>query len=382
MSLTEIYNLSRFSGLNHQVLEVPESFFTGDIDEDTMASMFHTTFWLDTSENVDYTLLYRSLLTKNNQGHMIISIKCPDGITKNYFISIQFKDEGYEVPCCKDLYAFDLSDELALLKYQITNAGKTGDEFCVSLLSFSNFSAEVYNNNKFMQVSKVIVPSNTEPRYGSYIYNIPYAVYGSDLWTGVGLRNNDTSFADIVVVIYDKDGRLVAHSGSMMPSISAKGHQSFLTTQVPGALNKEFEGWMQIKSSLPLSGQVFFIGEEGYMSGMPICPDMSKEVPSKTSYLIPHVAQTAEWDTIIAVCNPNNKEITIPIKFFDEIGQIVYSESYMLQALSSKKYSVSDMMEEFTGSIEINYPGEIAVFALFSNLKSGGKCYSGAVAVR
>ncbi len=124
----EIYDLSRFDGLTQDIPgpmggSIPKSFFTRDImaEPETKMGMFHTTFSVDMAENADYVLVYHSLLSGNNQGHIIISVKRPDGLVKNYLILIQLKDELYEIPCCKSSYAFGLSGKLGLLKQEMTD---------------------------------------------------------------------------------------------------------------------------------------------------------------------------------------------------------------------------------------------------------------------
>ncbi len=195
------------------------------------------------------------------------------------------------------------------------------------------------------------------------------------------MRNNADVFANVSVAVYDKDGSLMSDPASGISPIPPKGHGSLMVTELLGRGEWDFEGWMRISSDQPLSGQIFFVGEEGHMIGMPLNSE-TKDVLSDQSYLIPHVAQIDGWDTVVMICNPNDWKVTVPVKLFDRTGNMVFSKNHTLSSRCSEKYPVADMVREFIGSIEISSPYEIAVFAVSGDLKSGGICYSGMSAVK
>ncbi len=390
-----IYDLSRFDGIIQDInglmnLPVPKSFFTKNMTEELESGeCFHTTFAIDMAEAADYVLVYHNLLPGGQIGQMVISVRFPDGSTRNCLILFQNKDEGYVIPCCENVYAFDLSDELNLLKQEMTG---TGDEFRVTLISYEPCSVELRKNNAISEIPAITAPSylsdnwNT-PEYLEYLenyrenrwdvlwnikyfYNIPYIVSGEGRWSGAGLRNRGSGSANVFVTVYDKDGKKISNSVYPTRTIPENGQESIMIS------DEVLEGWMQIKSDQPLSGMVNVVGEDGHMLSISLNSDLSEKL------YIPHIAQDDQWDTTVIVCNPNYKATTVTLELIDKTGKSIASESYELPAHCRREYRVADFSGQISGSIVISAAGKITAFALSSNLKSGGICYSGMSAVK
>jgi len=196
----------------------------------------------------------------------------------------------------------------------------------------------------------------------SYSYCIPYYISNSGYWTGVGLKNGNTSSsASVTATVYDTSGTVISTESKTIP---ARGQVSFMV----GA-GKNKEGWVGVTSSQPLTGLAFVTEKEGdaLMFDIPFVSELTN-----TLY-IPHVAQDTTWDTIVYVCNPHGSATTMYLTFFDSDGTLVkVSNGYILPVNGSGKYPLSDLLGKThytSGSVRITASQGVAAFALYHNTK-------------
>jgi hypothetical protein len=99
-----------------------------------------------------------------------------------------------------------------------------------------------------------------------------------------------------------------------------------------------------------------------------------------TSLLIPHVAQTSDWDTRVMICNPNVNAATVTLRFVNQNGEVLFTKEYQVTANGSSDIKLDDLAEQNdlkSGSVEIISTEGVAAFALYENLKAGGYYFSG-----
>jgi hypothetical protein len=207
-----------------------------------------------------------------------------------------------------------------------------------------------------------------------FIYYLPYFTSIDGYFTGLALKNCDrvSSGATVFVHIYDNDGFLLS---TQSKQIEPNGQSVYVAGN---ELNKE--GWLSVSSTSPLVGLCFFgkTGSENYMADISLTSDLATEL------YVPHVAQSATWDTTIMVCNPHNKSNWVTLSYVDESGETIHSEDYEIQANGSLQCHLNDLVEGSSreqGSVEISSDLGIAAFALYENTKTGGYSYSGISAV-
>jgi hypothetical protein len=108
------------------------------------------------------------------------------------------------------------------------------------------------------------------------------------------------------------------------------------------------------------------------MADIPFTRDLGKVLH------IPHVAQNAEWDTSVFVCNPSSASQTITITFYDKQGghQTPYTATIPPKAAPPIRYPISFPDRQQEERWLLNRRGS-AAFALYMNTSKGGKCYAG-----
>ncbi|MBN2468835.1 MAG: hypothetical protein JXD19_11875 [Deltaproteobacteria bacterium] len=209
--------------------------------------------------------------------------------------------------------------------------------------------------------------------FGSYDYYVPYFVSDANSCTGLGLRNcSGTEEAAVSVVVFNQAGDMISKNDLTIP---ANGQDSFL---VGNGLSQP--GWIKVNADQPLVGVCFTArgGANSFIADIPVAGELS------TTLYVPHVAQNNVWDTTILVCNPNNPETIVNLKFVDADGNERYSRNYTIPANGSGAYDLSVLVQgaEYTqGSVKITATQGVAAFVLYSNLDSGGMSYAGVAAV-
>ncbi|HQN77039.1 MAG TPA: hypothetical protein PLP45_01970 [Syntrophales bacterium] len=205
---------------------------------------------------------------------------------------------------------------------------------------------------------------------GSSTYYIPYWISDGTYWTGLGMKNGDTSLdASVTATVYESTGTVLDTESK---SIDPRGQAAFM---VGSGLNKE--GWVKVTSDEPLTGLGFIAmtGGDKLMYDIPFVSELAM-----TLY-VPHVAQDATWDTIVYVCNPHDSATTMYLTFFDSAGTAVkVSHGYTLPANGSGSYPLSALLggDSYTsGSVRITTSQGVAAFALYHNLKTGDRSYAG-----
>ena len=128
----------------------------------------------------------------------------------------------------------------------------------------------------------------------------------------------------------------------------------------------------------------------GLLDGSPLRPwtmaDISLIPQLATKLIVPHVAQDAEWDTTVYICNPHATGTEATLTFVDLNGNALYSETYTIAGNGSGIYKIGDLIDPGTsysfGSVEITATQGVAAFALYyDTIKMLGTCYAGISAV-
>ena len=204
---------------------------------------------------------------------------------------------------------------------------------------------------------------------GPYNYYLPYFKAGNGIWTGLGLANrNQQHSTDLQVTVFGRGGDLLATENK---TILAQGQDSFVV-----ATQLDNSGWMQINSHQQISG-LAFLGSWNIpllMADIPIVSALS------SCLIVPHIAQDSFWDTTILICNPNNEDVFVVMKYVDKSGVGQGIQDYTILAQGSGEYILSTAFNDklpLAGSVEINSSGGIAAFALYSDRKNGGTYYAG-----
>lgn len=206
-----------------------------------------------------------------------------------------------------------------------------------------------------------------------YAYYLPYFETDSENWSGVALRNCSLlANASVVVTGYDPQGNAVlTESRSLVP----RGQDAFVVGDSLTEL-----GWLLVESSQPLVGLDFFgtRGLNNHMADITLIPSLA------TDLIVPHIAQNDTWDTTIMMCNPNGAPIVVTLTFVDRAGDVVLTHTQDLPAMGSAALEAGTLLGSavpFGGSVELHATRGIAAFALYRNLKWGGKSFAGISAV-
>jgi hypothetical protein len=96
--------------------------------------------------------------------------------------------------------------------------------------------------------------------------------------------------------------------------------------------------------------------------------------------VVPHIAQDNTWDTTIFICNPNDSQASITLKYFDTNGVEQKKVKHTISPHGSGEYPLSsDFSDKFPlgGRIEISSNVGVAGFALYTDVKGGGRYYAG-----
>ncbi len=204
---------------------------------------------------------------------------------------------------------------------------------------------------------------------GDYNYYLPYYSSADNDWTGLGLANLEhKESTQLSVKVYDSNGNLLAIENK---NIKAYGQKAF-----PIATHLNQHGWMWVNSHQPLSGLAFI----GTGTTPPLMADIPFMSELSSSLIIPHIAQNDVWDTTILLCNPNNENVSITLKYIDNDGVEQASQDFSLDKSGSGEYPLSTVFSEqipLEGRIEIVSSTGVVAFALYTDKKSGGNYYAG-----
>ena len=205
---------------------------------------------------------------------------------------------------------------------------------------------------------------------GQYNYYLPY--YSSaGFWTGIGVTNaNPDQQTQLQATVYSSAGEVI---DQQTETISAHGQSSFAVGE---GLNTS--GWVRVNSHDPLYGLAFIGGAKAGQNNL--MADVSFVNQLSRCLVIPHIAQTTAWDTVIYLCNPNDAEADINLKYVDMQGHEQKTATRKIAARGSGQYPLASLfpnLGDLEGHIEIDAGQPVAAFALYYNLKEGGLYYAG-----
>lgn len=192
-------------------------------------------------------------------------------------------------------------------------------------------------------------------------YYAPYYKSSQGYWTGLGLTNLDLENAAAVsVIVYKEDGTPLSPA-PQTAAIAAGGQSSFFVEP-----NGDTTGWFKITSDKELSGLCFF----GLLDDPKILADIPLSSTLGRWWVVPHVAQYAQWDTELLLANPGTTQVSATITFTDGTGATVGETTLTIPALGSTAYPMSSLGTSPNGSVRISASGDITAFALYSNTKN------------
>ena len=248
-----------------------------------------------------------------------------------------------------------------------TTSGSTVDH---NYSTAGNYSAKctVEDDEGQTTTSEILNINVTDVQYnkGQYNYYLPYFCSNTCIWTGLGLANKSQNISsEIQLTAYDSNGNILSKE---QKNITAYGQNAFhAASHITG------EGWILVNSHQPLSG-LAFLGNGTLMANIPVNSELF------TSLIIPHIAQSETWDTNIMICNPNNEEADIIIKYIDQQGIEKGTQTFSILSNGSGVYPLASIftgISSMAGRIEINSSSEITAFALYNNIKSTGSYFAG-----
>ena len=208
---------------------------------------------------------------------------------------------------------------------------------------------------------------------GPYHYYLPGFASGNGVWTGLALSNNGNQASELVVHVYGNDGSYLTGTEKNLP---AGGQTSFpLVTEAGSA------GWIYVNSHQPLNGLAFFSTHSDplLMADIPFVSELMPELE------VSHIAQNETWGTTIFLCNPQDQDVTITLRYITKDGTVAQTKNYTLPSkggLSCSLASAFTVGNGLEGKVTISASAGIAAFALYSNTKNGGSYYAGINAVK
>ena len=196
-----------------------------------------------------------------------------------------------------------------------------------------------------------------------YSYYLPYFRSDSSYATALALRNTaEGEGAHVSSVVYGRDGTPLVTDERDIPS---RGQTSFL---IGGALDYE-GGWIEVSSDQPLTGLCFVAskGADTHMYDITLIDELSTEI------VVPHIAQSDNWDSTVLVCNPHDSPTDITLTLVNQEGSVIESVTYHnIPAMGSRRYEIG-VLGQGSGSIEISAENGVAAFALYDNVKLPGR---------
>lgn len=210
---------------------------------------------------------------------------------------------------------------------------------------------------------------------GNYTYYVPYFIAGTSYYTGCGLKNTSTSESNqVTVTIYSQAG---SQLDQVTKTLQPDGQETF---SVGNSITEP--GWIKVDADLKLTG---FFGFGPRASGVDnYSADMSLSYDLSTTLHIPNGVFDETWDTTIYACNPNEEAAVVTVIYRNPSGEVVQQKDYTIAANGSTAIALSALLNssyQSFGGVEMVSTEAIAAFALYQNIKSGGRSYLGLSAV-
>ncbi|MEA1922495.1 MAG: hypothetical protein U9N63_07555 [Pseudomonadota bacterium] len=200
---------------------------------------------------------------------------------------------------------------------------------------------------------------------GNYNYYLPCFQSGDGYWTGLAVTNtNNQQSSPFSVTVYNSTGDTL--SQEYPPPLPPKGQNSLAV-----ASHLQTSGWILINSHCELDG-LSFLGNDS-MIDIPFSRELFLQL------IIPHIAQTKQWDTILSICNPHPTACDLTLTYTDKSGLSELFHNDSLGAFSNGNYPLETVFPEtpLDGTITISANQGVAAFALYTNHKSGGNYAAG-----
>jgi hypothetical protein len=200
---------------------------------------------------------------------------------------------------------------------------------------------------------------------GNYNYYLPYFQSGDGYWTGLAVTNtNNQQSSPFSVTVYSSTGDIL--SQEYPPPLPPKGQNSLAV-----ASHLQTSGWILINSHCELDG-LSFLGNDS-MIDIPFSRELFLEL------IIPHIAQTKQWDTILSICNPHPTACDLTLTYTDKSGLSELFYNVSLRTFGNGNYPLETVFPEtpLDGTITISASQGVAAFALYTNRKSGGNYAAG-----
>jgi len=200
---------------------------------------------------------------------------------------------------------------------------------------------------------------------GNYNYYLPYFQSGDGHWTGLAVTNtNSQQSSPFSITVYSSGGDIL--NQEYPPPLPPRGKTSLVV-----ASHLQTSGWISINSNCELEG-LSFLGSDS-MIDIPFSRELFLQL------IIPHIAQSEQWDTIISICNPNATVCDLTLTYIDKNGLSELSYNDSLSAFGNGSYPLEIVFPKtpLDGTITISGSRGVAAFALFTNHKSGGNYTAG-----
>ncbi|MFH1156709.1 MAG: hypothetical protein V1793_23140 [Pseudomonadota bacterium] len=214
-----------------------------------------------------------------------------------------------------------------------------------------------------------------------YSYYLPYYYRYGGNFTSLALRNQTAdSGATVSVTAYNQDGSVIGGGGMSQFTLPARGQMASVLPE------NATPGWVEVLSNQPLAG-LCFVGVAESSQGWPYTmADISLLSGLSTKFIIPHVAQDANWDTAVFMCNPQTAAASLTLVFVDAQGNAMYTMNETMAARGSGVYFLEDLIPQgisySQGSVEITSSQGVTGFAIYyDTVKKNGTCYAGISAV-
>lgn len=222
--------------------------------------------------------------------------------------------------------------------------------------------------------------------HSAYTYYIPYYArgdfYGTNAYSSLALRNSSGEEATVEIIYYAQSG---AQVDTETRTIAAYGEDAFV-------IEDGEEGWIFIASDQPLTGLCWVGAIDGgwpwLMADVTLIPDLAFEL------IVPHVADDADWDTDILICNPHATPTHVTFRFVEDNGAIFSPYAIDLPPLGSAAIELEDILApgpvilapmqqlRSRGSVRILADQAVAAFAVYYDIvKKQGTCMAGISAV-
>lgn len=196
----------------------------------------------------------------------------------------------------------------------------------------------------------------------SYKYYIPYFDMTNGNTIGISLVNESSSPGTISIKYYWNGGHLLLRESKQ---ISSNGHISFNPS-----INLNTRGNIQIESSIKLTGIVL----SGNINSPIYDIDLKESLYNKF-----RVAQvdTIQWKSILMISNPNNSNITIFAKIYNNNGNLIFTINIFLPSFGSNQVNLGNYVNISSGSIILESSDKFVGFMLYDGTNFNNKWKAG-----